>query len=290
MRDQSGTDADQTASGNLSGPELSLMGWARWPQLRGEDRPLSDRRSSGPSRSDRRSPDRTSSVFGAPGEPSVSDFLTAARERVVIYDGAMGTGIQAAGLTADDFGGPDLEGCNELLVRHPARRSSRRLHARLPRRRRRRRRDRQRSAASALTLAEYGIAERAHELNVAAARIAREVAPTTPTPRPPPLGGRLDRARHQVPLARPDPLRRAARPVRGARPAACSRAASTCSSSRPAVRPARQSRPAMNGCPPGHGGEVGREVPIQVQVTMELTGRDAARHRDRRRPRRARRR
>jgi hypothetical protein len=28
----------------------------------------------------------------------------------------MGTGIQELELTADDFGGPDLEGCNELLV------------------------------------------------------------------------------------------------------------------------------------------------------------------------------
>ena len=46
----------------------------------------------------------------------MSDFLTAARERVVIFDGAIGTGLQAADLTADDFGGPDLEGCNELLV------------------------------------------------------------------------------------------------------------------------------------------------------------------------------
>ena len=45
-----------------------------------------------------------------------SSFLDAARERVVIYDGAMGTGIQARDLTADDFGGPDLEGCNELLA------------------------------------------------------------------------------------------------------------------------------------------------------------------------------
>ncbi|MCB1004982.1 MAG: homocysteine S-methyltransferase family protein, partial [Acidimicrobiales bacterium] len=43
-------------------------------------------------------------------------FLDAVRDRVVIYDGAMGTCLQARDLTADDFGGPDLEGCNELLV------------------------------------------------------------------------------------------------------------------------------------------------------------------------------
>ena len=37
-------------------------------------------------------------------------------QRVVIYDGAFGTYMQQQGLTADDFGGPDLEGCNEMLV------------------------------------------------------------------------------------------------------------------------------------------------------------------------------
>ncbi|MFA9432289.1 homocysteine S-methyltransferase family protein [Egicoccus sp. AB-alg2] len=44
-------------------------------------------------------------------------FLDALRERVVVFDGAMGTMLQDAGLTADDFGGDDLEGCNEVLVR-----------------------------------------------------------------------------------------------------------------------------------------------------------------------------
>jgi 5-methyltetrahydrofolate--homocysteine methyltransferase len=38
------------------------------------------------------------------------------RERILILDGAMGTMLQQASLTAEDFGGPDLEGCNENLV------------------------------------------------------------------------------------------------------------------------------------------------------------------------------
>ena len=42
-------------------------------------------------------------------------FLEAVRTRVVIYDGATGTWLQEQGLTADDFGGPELEGCNEIL-------------------------------------------------------------------------------------------------------------------------------------------------------------------------------
>src|SRR5690242_8436923 len=37
-------------------------------------------------------------------------------ERILVLDGAMGTMIQQRDLTAADFGGPALEGCNENLV------------------------------------------------------------------------------------------------------------------------------------------------------------------------------
>jgi len=37
-------------------------------------------------------------------------------ERILVLDGAMGTAIQARNLTAADFGGVHLEGCNENLV------------------------------------------------------------------------------------------------------------------------------------------------------------------------------
>ena len=109
-----------------------------------------------------------------------SSFLDAARERVVVYDGAMGTGIQSRSLTADDFGGPDLEGCNELLaVTRPDVLSE--LHAEylevgcevI---------ETDTFGAFAIPLAEYGIAERSHELNVAAARVAREVASSYASP------------------------------------------------------------------------------------------------------------
>ncbi len=101
-------------------------------------------------------------------------YLDAARERVVVYDGATGTNLQLRGLSADDFGGPALEGCNEILV------------ATRP------------DVIAALhesflavgvdvvetdsfgslpwVLAEYGLAERTRELATASARIAREVA------------------------------------------------------------------------------------------------------------------
>ena len=36
-------------------------------------------------------------------------------ERILVLDGAMGTMLQAANLSASDFGGPALEGCNEHL-------------------------------------------------------------------------------------------------------------------------------------------------------------------------------
>src|SRR5579875_1436869 len=44
----------------------------------------------------------------------MSDFLKILRERVVVYDGAMGTNIQVHAPTVDDYWGK--EGCNELLV------------------------------------------------------------------------------------------------------------------------------------------------------------------------------
>lgn len=47
---------------------------------------------------------------------STSPYLAALAERVLVYDGAMGTNIQLHHLTPEDFGGKDLEGCNDNLV------------------------------------------------------------------------------------------------------------------------------------------------------------------------------
>ena len=94
------------------------------------------------------------------------------KERVLIFDGAMGTSIQDRGLTPDDFDGK--EGCNEYLVLTRPQ-VIREIHA---------------SflavgcdaietntfGASRLVLGEYDLAERAYEINRAAARLAREVA------------------------------------------------------------------------------------------------------------------
>src|SRR6267378_2152237 len=47
-------------------------------------------------------------------------FLETLRERIVVFDGAMGTNLQVQNLTLDDFGGLRFEGCNEhLLITRP---------------------------------------------------------------------------------------------------------------------------------------------------------------------------
>jgi 5-methyltetrahydrofolate--homocysteine methyltransferase len=48
--------------------------------------------------------------------PTKSAYLDALRERVLVFDGAMGTNIQRHHLTPEDFGGKALEGCNDNLV------------------------------------------------------------------------------------------------------------------------------------------------------------------------------
>src|SRR5688572_14212907 len=48
--------------------------------------------------------------------PTKTGYLDALRERVLVYDGAMGTNIQRHHLTPEDFGGKSLEGCNDHLV------------------------------------------------------------------------------------------------------------------------------------------------------------------------------
>lgn len=45
-----------------------------------------------------------------------SRYLQELDRRVLVYDGAMGTNIQRYNLSADDFGGKALEGCNDHLV------------------------------------------------------------------------------------------------------------------------------------------------------------------------------
>ncbi|MBA3605360.1 MAG: methionine synthase [Acidimicrobiia bacterium] len=105
---------------------------------------------------------------------SAPTYLDAVRERVVVFDGAFGTYIQDLDLSADDFGGPSLEGCNEMLcLTRPDVIAA--MHAAFF--------DVGVDAVETASfgsfstvLGEYGVADKAYELNVAAARIARDVA------------------------------------------------------------------------------------------------------------------
>ncbi|MBL8024720.1 MAG: methionine synthase [Elusimicrobia bacterium] len=46
----------------------------------------------------------------------MNDLERLIQEKILVLDGAMGTALQKMNLTAEDFGGPSFEGCNENLV------------------------------------------------------------------------------------------------------------------------------------------------------------------------------
>lgn len=94
--------------------------------------------------------------------------------KVIVFDGATGTHIQGQQLTADDFGGEQFNGCNEyLVISKPS--AVELVHQ-----------DYLTAGcdvietdsfgSTSIVLAEYGLGERAYELNREAARIARRVA------------------------------------------------------------------------------------------------------------------
>lgn len=54
-------------------------------------------------------------MFCGEGKVVMNKFEQRLKEQILILDGAMGTMLQNAMLTADDFGGEEYEGCNEIL-------------------------------------------------------------------------------------------------------------------------------------------------------------------------------
>ncbi len=114
----------------------------------------------------------------------MSDFLKTLRERVIVYDGAMGTSVQVRQPSVDDFWGN--EGCNEILVlSRPD--IIRDIHASFLRvgcdvv-------ETDTFGSTRTVLAEYSLQERTAEINRAAARLAKEAGSMGPTTKLPSLG------------------------------------------------------------------------------------------------------
>ena len=101
-----------------------------------------------------------------------NNFLELCKEKIIVFDGAMGTSIQNYPLTLDDFHGKD--GCNEILVNTKPN-VIEEIHASFL------------SVgcdvietnsfgSSSIVLAEYDIADMAYELNFNSAKLAKKVA------------------------------------------------------------------------------------------------------------------
>ncbi len=119
--------------------------------------------------------------------PQASDSAKALqvllRDRILLFDGAMGTSIQACNLDAAAFGGPDYDGCNEHLVLTSPQVIAE-IHAGFLK------------AGSdivetntfggtGIVLAEYGLQDQARDINRAAAQLAKTVAAQYSTPEKP---------------------------------------------------------------------------------------------------------
>ncbi len=195
-------------------------------------------------------------------------YLDAIHERVIVFDGAFGTFIQDLDLSPDDFGGDSLEGCNEMLCEtRPDVIES--MH----------------SAFLAVgvdaietasfgsfstVLAEYDIADRAYDLNVRAASIARRVASDFEVDgRPRYVAGSIGPGTKLPSLGHIGfaDLREAyVEQARGLLDGGADLfLIETCMD-------LLQIKAAMQACRRAMT-SVGRQVPIQVQVTMETTGR-----------------
>lgn len=99
---------------------------------------------------------------------------------VIVFDGAMGTNLQVQNLTAEDFGGPEYEGCNEYLVMTKpdavatVHRNFLAAGADVI--------ETDTFGGTSIVLAEYNLGDRAYELNKTAAQLAKQVAEEFSTP------------------------------------------------------------------------------------------------------------
>jgi len=216
-------------------------------------------------------PDSANSVLlvdSLPMDERGMAYLDAVSRRVVIFDGAMGTSLQMADLTADDFGGPALEGCNEVLVLSrpdvvaQVHRSFLEAGVDVV--------ETDAFGAFGVVLAEYGLEDRVEEINLAAARIAREEADACASPeRPRWVAGNLGPGTRfptlgQIPFTdlRDDYEEQATALLQGGVDLLIVET----------VYDLLQAKAAVNACKRAML-TAGRRVPLQVQVTIELTGR-----------------
>ncbi|MCH7788719.1 MAG: methionine synthase, partial [Acidobacteria bacterium] len=195
-------------------------------------------------------------------------YLDAISERVVIYDGAFGTYVQALELGPDEFGGDHMEGCNEILaVTRPD--IIRAMH------------DDFLSigcdiietatfGAFSIPLGEYDIPERVTEINLAAAQLARSVADDHATPdRPRWVAGSIGPGTKFASLGQIT--------YAELRDAYEQQATALLEGGVDLLLVETMFdllgiKAAMNGCRAAMA-KAGREVPIQTQVTIEMTGR-----------------
>src|SRR5437016_3201636 len=113
----------------------------------------------------------------------MANFLDTLKDRIVVFDGAMGTNLHAQDLSVDDYGGPQFEGCPEhLLITMPD--AVEKVHAGflevgcdVV--------ETDSFGSTSIVLAEYQIAHLAYELNVQAAQLAKRVAADFSTPEKP---------------------------------------------------------------------------------------------------------
>lgn len=111
------------------------------------------------------------------------NYLDALAQHVLIFDGAMGTSLQALHLTPQHFGGEALNGCNDVLVLtapevvEQVHRSFLDVGVDVL--------ETNTFRANRLTLGEYGLSEKVYEINHAAASLARRLADEYSTPAQP---------------------------------------------------------------------------------------------------------
>jgi len=110
----------------------------------------------------------------------MKSFLDILKEKIVVFDGAQGTHLQGQGLTADDFGGEQYNGCNEyLIITRPS--AVEAIH-----------RDyldagsdvieTNTFGATSIVLAEYNIAHLSYDISLKAAQLGKRMAMEFSTP------------------------------------------------------------------------------------------------------------